>query len=74
MPTMVLEKAKVQELKDYIAAMKEAPGPLMPIMQKAQELFGCLSFEVQEIIANEMNIPMSDMRRAVLAAAGWRLL
>ena len=26
MPTMVLEKAKVQELKDYIAAMKEAPG------------------------------------------------
>ena len=61
MPTMVLEKAKVQELKDYIAAMKEAPGPLMPIMQKAQELFGCLSFEVQEIIANEMNIPMSDI-------------
>ena len=61
MPTRVLEKAKVQELKDYIAAMKEAPGPLMPIMQKAQELFGCLSFEVQEIIANEMNIPMSDI-------------
>ena len=33
----------------------------MPVMQKAQELFGCLSFEVQEIIADEMNIPMSDI-------------
>ena len=44
MPTLVLEKAKVQELKEYIAAMKDVPGPLMPVMQKAQELFGCLSF------------------------------
>ena len=61
MPTLVLEKAKVQELKEYIAAMKDVPGPLMPVMQKAQELFGCLSFEVQEIIADEMNIPMSDI-------------
>ncbi len=61
MPTLVLEKAKVQELKEYIAAMKDVSGPLMPVMQKAQELFGCLSFEVQEIIADEMNIPMSDI-------------
>ena len=61
MPTLVLEKAKVQELKEYIAAKKDIPGPLMPVMQKAQELFGCLSVEVQEIIADEMNIPMSDI-------------
>ena len=39
MPTLVLEKAKVQELKEYIAAKKDIPGPLMPVMQKAQELF-----------------------------------
>ena len=32
--------AKMEELKAYIAANKNIDGPLMPIMQKAQDLFG----------------------------------
>ncbi|MEG1860010.1 MAG: NAD(P)H-dependent oxidoreductase subunit E, partial [Christensenellaceae bacterium] len=52
---------KHDELKKFITATKDKPGPLMPIMQKAQELFGSLSFEIQKYIAEEMKIPMTDI-------------
>ncbi len=54
-------KVKYDELSAYISEMVHKPGPLMPIMQKAQELFGFLPFDVQEFIAAQMNIPMSDV-------------
>ena len=56
-----LDTTKVDELKSFIEEMKQNPGPLMPVMQKAQDIFGCLSFPVQELIATEMDIPMSDI-------------
>ena len=56
-----LYTTKVDELKSFIEEMKQKPGPLMPVMQKAQDIFGCLSFPVQELIATEMDIPMSDI-------------
>ena len=55
------KKQKFVELTDFINASRENPGPLMPIMQKAQELFGALDFEVQKHIAQELSIPMSDV-------------
>ena len=33
----------------------------MPVMQKAQEIFGSLPFGAQKFIAEEMNIPMTDV-------------
>lgn len=55
------KREKFEELGEYITLMKEKPGPLMPIMQKAQEIFDSLSFDVQEFIAEQMGIPMSDI-------------
>lgn len=52
---------KYEELREYIELTKEKPGPLMPIMQKAQEIFESLSFDVQEFIADQMGIPMTDV-------------
>lgn len=52
---------KFDELTEFINKMKNQPGPLMPIMQKAQELFGALTFDVQKHIATELDIPMSDI-------------
>jgi NADH:ubiquinone oxidoreductase subunit E len=52
---------KFDELNKFINETKNKPGPLMPIMQKAQELFGALSFDVQKHIANELAIPMCDI-------------
>ena len=36
-------------------------GALMPIMQKAQEIYGYLSIEVQSIISNELNVPLEKI-------------
>ena len=62
---MTLTKEQIEkknaELRQFIAANKDVKGPLMPIMQKAQELFGYLSLETQEIIADALDIPVSEV-------------
>ena len=52
---------KTEELKAYIAEHKDDNGPLMPIMQYAQESFGYLSLETQIIIADGLGIPVSEV-------------
>ena len=49
------------ELKAVIAEHSDDPGALMPVLQKAQEIYGYLPIEVQEIIAGEMNIPLEKV-------------
>ena len=44
------KKEKVAELQHTIDEFKDKEGPLMPIMHKAQEIFGYLPIEVQEYI------------------------
>lgn len=53
--------SKTAELKSFIEANKDAKGPLMPIMQKAQELFGYLSMDTMTFIADSLNIPVSEV-------------
>lgn len=55
------KQQKFDELTKFISETRDKPGPLMPIMQKAQELFGALDFEVQKTIAQQLSIPMSDI-------------
>ena len=54
-------EAKTEELKAFIAEHKDIDGPLMPIMQKAQDLFGYLSLDTQELIADSLGIPVTDV-------------
>ena len=49
------------ELKAAIAQMKDEPGALMPVMQKAQEIYGYLPIEVQTMISDEMGIPLEKV-------------
>lgn len=49
------------QLKGFIAEHKDEQGSLMPILQKAQEIYGYLPIEVQSMIALEMNIPMEKV-------------
>jgi len=49
------------ELKAAIAELKSQPGALMPVMQKAQEIYGYLPIEVQTMISEEMNIPLEKI-------------
>lgn len=55
------KQQKTSELLAFIAQHKNDQGPLMPIMQKAQELFGYLSMEVQALISDELKIPVSEI-------------
>ena len=61
MTTSVDDKAVREEFIRFIEEQKKKPGPLMPIMQKAQSLFGALTIEVQELISEQLGIPMSDV-------------
>lgn len=50
-----------QNLLDAIHELKDEPGSLMPIMQRAQDIYGYLPEEVQKVIADEMEIPMEKI-------------
>ena len=52
---------KTEELKAFIAAHKDDKGPLMPIMQYAQESFGYLSLDTQIVIADGLGIPVTEV-------------
>ena len=52
---------KTAELKEFINEHKNTDGPLMPIMQYAQGLFGYLSLETQELIADSLDIPLTEV-------------
>ncbi len=59
--TLTENKEKFEELQKVIDEFKGKEGPLMPILHHAQEIFGCLSYEVQTYIAESLDIPMSDI-------------
>ena len=52
------QEARLQEV---IKAHKGQPGATMPVLQAAQEIFGYLPEEVQIIIAEGLDIPLSDV-------------
>jgi len=54
------EEQKAQ-LLEAIAEHKDEKGALMPVLQKAQNIYGYLPIEVQIIISDEMNIPLEKV-------------
>lgn len=48
-------------LRSMIKEHKGQAGALMPILQKAQEIYGYLPIEVQSIISEETGIPMEKV-------------
>jgi NADH:ubiquinone oxidoreductase subunit E len=52
---------KYQELQKLIEAQKGQPGALMPVLQGAQNIFGCVPEDVQKIIADGLGVTLSDV-------------
>ena len=48
-------------LHAVIDELREDKGCLMPIMQKAQEIYGYLPYEVQKMISDELDVPMEKI-------------
>lgn len=49
-----------QALLDAIHSLKDQPGALMPILQKAQEIYGYLPIEVQRVISRETHHTLEE--------------
>ena len=58
MPDM---KEKFELLGKEIDEIKDEPGALMPALQKAQNIFGCVSMDVQKFVAEKMNVTLSEV-------------
>ena len=54
-------KEQEAALREVIAQHKGQPGATMPVLQAAQEIFGYLPEEVQIIIAEGLDIPLSEV-------------
>ncbi len=54
-------KEQEEQLREVIRQYKDVPGATMPIMQAAQDIYGYLPEEVQIIIAEELDIPLSEV-------------
>ena len=49
------------QLKEVIARYHDQPGGLMPALQEAQGIYGYLPVEVQRMIADGMNVSLSEV-------------
>lgn len=49
------------QLDAAIAELKDQPGALMPVLQRAQNIFGCVPLDVQKIIAKGLGVTLSEV-------------
>ena len=61
MANIKLPDNKVQELKDVCADFKHDSGDLIHVLHAAQSIFGYLPAEVQEVVANELNVSVAHV-------------
>ncbi len=60
-------------LREIIAEHKDQKGALMPVLQKAQDIYGYLPIEVQIIIAEGLDIPLEEVYGVVTFYAQFSL-
>ncbi len=54
-------KEQEAELLQLIASHKEQPGALMPVLQGAQEIYGYLPLEVQQMVAEGLTVSLEEV-------------
>lgn len=55
------DEIRRKELDEVIEAYQGQDGALIPVLQKAQEIYGYLPEEVQERIARGLKVPISEV-------------
>lgn len=66
-------KEQETQLKAVIAELHDKPGALMPVLQKAQEIYGYLPVEVQIMVADGLGVPLSEVYGVVTFYAQFAL-
>lgn len=54
-------KDQEKKLRAIITEHKDEPGAVMPILHEAQEIYGYLPIEVQNIVAESLDIPLEEV-------------
>lgn len=54
-------KEKIESFKMFMQYHKDTSGPLMPVLQEAQETFGYLPLEILQLISKYLKIPMAEI-------------
>lgn len=57
----ILTEENFAKLDEIIKSCKDMQGPLMPVLHKAQGVFGALPLEVQKVISRELKIPLAEI-------------
>ncbi|HHV27038.1 NAD(P)H-dependent oxidoreductase subunit E [Anaerosalibacter bizertensis] len=52
---------KVRQFKIYIEENRKKKGALMAVLHEAQDLFGHIPIEIQNMISEELKIPLSEI-------------
>ncbi|MEF9971194.1 MAG: NAD(P)H-dependent oxidoreductase subunit E [Oscillospiraceae bacterium] len=54
-------KEQSDQLQAFLNEYAAEPGSLLPTLQKAQEIYGYLPIEVQEMVAKGLDLPLSEV-------------
>lgn len=54
-------KAQEEKLMAVIEQNKELPGALLPVLHEAQEIYGYLPIEVQQMVADGLGVSLSEV-------------
>ncbi len=59
--TFVGTKEQEQKLKQVIEKHKDTKGALIPVLHEAQEIYGYLPLEVQKLVSEGLDIPLTEI-------------
>ncbi len=54
-------KEQEAQLFEIIEKHKNEPGAIMPVLQEAQNVYGYLPIEVQQMVADGLGVPLSEV-------------
>ena len=57
----VLNEANLAKFDDVIEKHKDSSGALMPILNEAQKIFGCIPLEIQLKISEAINVSVAEV-------------
>lgn len=61
----IITEEKMAQFMVEIEKFKKIDGPLMPTLQAAQSIFGCVPIDVQKVIAENLNLSVAKINGVV---------
>ena len=61
LPSFKGTQEQEKQLLEVIAKNKDVPGALLPVLHEAQEIYGYLPIEVQQMVADGLNVSLSEV-------------